>query len=88
MEAEYIAIAAAAQKAIWQRSLLIGLEVVSHANDPVSLHSDCMSAVDYSNDSKFHRRTKHLEIKYHFVRNGKEEVQISYTPQVRWLQTH
>ena len=63
MEAEYIAAAAAVQEAVWLRSLLISLEVVPHADDPITLHSDSMSAIDYSKDSKFHGRTKHIEIK-------------------------
>jgi hypothetical protein len=80
MEAEYIAAAAAVQEAVWLRSLLMSLEVVPDAVDPVKLHSDSMSAIDYSKDSKFHARTKHIEIKYHFVRNKKDEVMLSYIP--------
>src|SRR3954471_2180082 len=41
---------------------------------------DSMSAIDYSKDSKFHGRTKHIEIKYHFVRNKKDEVMLHYLP--------
>ena len=80
MEAEYIAVAAAIHEAVWLRSLLISLEVVSHAADPITLHSDSMSAIDCSKDSKFHGRTKHIEIKYHFVRNKKDEVMLRYLP--------
>src|SRR3954465_15369184 len=80
LEAEYIAATTVVQNAVWLRSLLISLEVVPSAVDPVTLHSDSMSAIDYSKDSKFHGRTKHIEIKYHFVRNKKGEVQLSYMP--------
>src|SRR3954468_24706261 len=80
MEAEYIAAAAAIHEAVWLRSLLISLEVVPNAVDPIKLHSDSMSAIDYSKDSKFHARMKRIEIKYHFVRNKKDEVLLSYIP--------
>ena len=80
MEAEYIAAAAAVQEAVWLRCLLMSLEVIPDADDPVKLLSDSMSAIDYSKDSKFHARTKHIEIKYHFVRNKKDEVLLSYIP--------
>src|SRR4051812_20931307 len=80
MEAEYIAMEAAIQEAVWLRSLLISLEVVPHAANLIKLHSDSMSAIDYSKDSKFHRRTKHIVIKYHFVRNKKDEVFLHYLP--------
>src|SRR4051812_33050611 len=80
METKYIAAAAAVQEAVWLRSLLIRLEVVPHAADPITLHSDSMYAIDYSKDSKFHGCTKHIEIKYHFVRNKKDEVMLCYLP--------
>src|SRR3954469_11468927 len=80
MEAEYIAAAAVVQEAVWLRSLLISLEVVLNAEDPVTLHSDSMSDIDHSKDSKFHGRTKHIEVKYHFIRNKKDEVHLSYMP--------
>src|SRR5436189_6313179 len=80
MEAEYIAAAAVVQEAVWLRCLLMSLEVIPDADDPVKLLSDSMSAIDYSKDSKFHARTKHIEIKYHFVRNKKDEVLLSYIP--------
>src|SRR2546430_169059 len=80
MKAEYIAPVAAVQEAVWLRSLLISLEVVPHAADPITLHSDSMSAIDYSKDSKFHGRTKHIEIKYHFARKKKDEVMLRYLP--------
>src|SRR5205809_8050565 len=53
MEAEYIAAAATVQEAVWLRSLLISLEVVSHAADPIKLHSDSMFAIDSSKYLKF-----------------------------------
>src|SRR3954464_14160923 len=74
MEAEYIAAAAVVQVAVWLKSLLISLEVVPHAADPITLHSDSMSAIGYSKDSKFHGLTKRIEIKYHFGRNKKDDV--------------
>lgn len=57
------------------RSLLKNLKVVSHADEHVRLHSDHMSAIDYSNDFKFLRKNK-----YHLIRNKKDEVQQNYIP--------
>src|SRR3954468_17867296 len=50
MEAEYIAAAAAVQEAVWLRCLLMSLEVIPDADDPVKLLSDSMS-VDLANGS-------------------------------------
>lgn len=35
-----------------------------------------MLVIDYSNN--FHERTKHIEIKYNYIRNMKEEVLLNY----------
>ena len=80
METEYITVAAVVHGAVWLRSMLISLEVVPIAVDPITSRSDSMSAIDYSKDSKFHESTKHIEIKYHFIRNKKDVVQLSYMP--------
>src|SRR5436190_8715211 len=69
-----------AKKPTGLRSLLISLDVVPSAVDPITLHNDSMSAIDYLKDCKFHGRTKHIKIKYYFIRYKKDEVQHSYMP--------
>lgn len=59
-------------------SLLRSLEVVPHVDDPVKLQSDNISIINYFKNSKFHGRTKHIEIKYHCIRENKEEVRLCY----------
>lgn len=69
------------------RSLPRSLEVVqseyNSIDDHVRLHINSMSIINYSNNFNFHRRSKHMEIKYHFMGNEKEEVQANYVP--TWL---
>ena len=64
-EAEYIALAAAAQEVVWLRHLMRGLGM---STPPTVIHEDNQSAIAIAKNPQFHGRTKHVDIKYHFVR--------------------
>lgn len=66
MEAEYIALAHAAKEAIWLRRLLSELGVSS--DSPTTLYTDNQSAITYAHDNQFHARSKHIDIRHHFIR--------------------
>ena len=65
-EAEYMALASAAQDAVWMRQLLSDLGVKQTA--ATLLFDDNQSAICMPKNPQFHGRAKHVEIKYHFVR--------------------
>ena len=73
-EAEYIAAAHAAKEAVWLRRLLteLGLNV----NSPTILHIDNQSAIAIARNPEFHDRTKHIQIRHHFLRQLVEDQQI------------
>ena len=69
-EAEYMALASAAQEAMWLRQLTIDLK-----NEPVSttvIFEDNQSAICIAKNPQFHGRSKHIAIKYHFIRDQVE----------------
>jgi hypothetical protein len=76
MEPEYVAYSAAVQETVWLCRFLQRLDVVVSAMDLVTKYSDCMAALAYAKDSKYHGKTKHIEIKYHYIRDmvAKEKV--------------
>ena len=76
-EAEYVALAAAAQEAVWLRNVMKGL---SEKMPPTVIHEDNQSAIAIAKNPQFHSRTKHMDIKYHFVRElvDKGTIQLSY----------
>lgn len=64
-EAEYVALTHAAKEALWLRSYLH--EVWRMPLDPTMLYSDNQSAIALAHDDRFHTRTKHIYIRYHFI---------------------
>ena len=64
-EAEYVAATHAAKEAIWLRRL-IG-EVFHSLPNRTTLYSDSQSAIALTRDGSYHARTKHIDIRYHFI---------------------
>ena len=79
-EAEYIAGAHATKEAVWLRRLLteLGLDT----NDPTTLQMDNQSAMKIAKNPQFHDRTKHIEVRYHYLRRKveDEEIELEYVP--------
>jgi hypothetical protein len=65
-EAEYVAATHAAKEAIWLRRLLT--ELFESIDTPTTLFSDSKSAIALAQDGHYHARTKHIDIRYHFIR--------------------
>ena len=68
MEAEYIAACEAAKEAVWLRKFFIDLEVVPDMDKPLVLYCDNSGAVANSKEPRSHKRGKHIERKYHLIR--------------------
>ena len=65
-EAEYIALAGAAQEAVWLKHLY--QELADTPNKPVLINEDNQAAIAISKNPQYHGRVKHIDIKYHFIR--------------------
>ena len=73
-EAEFMAATLAAMQALWLRNLMSELT----ATEPkvVPLFVDNNSAIALMKNLVFHGRSKHIDIKYHFIRQCAERGQI------------
>ena len=79
-EAEYIALAAATQEATWMRQLLEDLH--SGQIEPTVICEDNQSAICIAQNPQYHNRTKHIDIKYHYVREKVLDttIELQYCP--------
>ena len=80
VEAEYIGASDAAKEAIWISSLftrLLGLDAY-----PQEIFADNQGAIQLAKNPKFHERTKHIGVRYHFVRDACERnvIRTTYLP--------
>ena len=67
-EAEYMALASAIQEAKFLRQLL-GELLNIFALDPTTIHCDNQSAIFLAKNPVQHQRSKHIDIRYHFIRS-------------------
>jgi hypothetical protein len=66
-EAEYIALCVVVREAVWLRKLLVDL--FGHEMDSTVIHCDNQSCVKLSENPVFQDKSKHIEIKYHYIRD-------------------
>ncbi len=76
-EAEYVALSAAAQEALWLKQLTSELTTL---NDPITIFEDNQSTMTHN--PQFHERFKHIGIKYHFLREHVQarHIKLVYCP--------
>ena len=67
-EAEYMGLAAATQEALFLKNLMIELDPKYDCNNPIIIFEDNQSAISLAENQIHHARTKHIDCKYHFIR--------------------
>ncbi|GJS80610.1 hypothetical protein Tco_0730491 [Tanacetum coccineum] len=72
--AEYVSAGKACQQALWMKQALIDYDV--RLND-VPIMCDNKGAIDLSKNPVQHSRTKHIEIRHHFLRDNVQKGHIS-----------
>ena len=65
-EAKYMAIAEACKGSVWLKGLFAELCGVDSC---IILFCDRQSAICLTKNQMFHERTKHIDVKYHYVRD-------------------
>jgi L-alanine-DL-glutamate epimerase-like enolase superfamily enzyme len=78
-EAEYIAATTAACQGVWLARLLA--EFKGEKIRAYTLKMDSQSAIQLSKNPVFHDRSKHIDIRYHYIREGVEHnrVKLEYS---------
>lgn len=77
-EAEYVAANSAVCHAIWLRNLLENLGFPQES--PTEVHVDNRSAIALAKNPVFHERSKHIDTRFHFIREHvkQKEVELVY----------
>jgi hypothetical protein len=74
-EAEYIAANEATKQSIWLRRIMEDLNIKQV--QPTVIYCDNKSAIHLSKNPVLHKRSKHIELCYHYIRGMVEENQVS-----------
>ena len=79
-EAEYMALSATTQESIYLANVME--DFISAKFIPVSVFSDNQGAIALSKHPVHHHRTKHVDIKYHFIRDNvnNNKINLNYIP--------
>ena len=79
-EAEYVAASMATREAVWLSRLM--KDIGCPASSAINLYTDNQSALRLVKNPEFHKRTKHIDIHYHFIREKYEEnvIDVMYVP--------
>ncbi|MCO5608572.1 hypothetical protein L7F22_062783 [Adiantum nelumboides] len=72
-EAEYVAASEACKEAIWLGRLVTDLGIKEETS---MLHCDSQSAIQLARNPVYHSKTKHVDVKYHFIREMVEDKQV------------
>ena len=65
MEVEYVVALEACKEAIWFGRLVTNLGI---KEDMPLLHRDSQNAIQLAKNPMFHANTKHVDVRYHFIR--------------------
>ncbi|XP_060965473.1 secreted RxLR effector protein 161-like [Cannabis sativa] len=87
MEAEYMTCCEATCQVIWLRDFISALGLMNSISSPLKLYCNNSVAVAFSKNVRSTSRSKHIDIKYYFVKEKvtKSLISIEYTPSTGML---
>ena len=79
-ESEYMAMTDCLKDIIWFQKLLKDLDIPVQL--PTKIKSDNQGAIQLTKDPRNHKRTKHIDVRYHFIRDSQDQgdVKLEYIP--------
>ena len=75
-ESEYITQMHAAKEAIWMKNFVN--EIRGPQGKAIGIYCDNQGAIALAKDNKFHSQTKHIDLRYHFIREAVEDNKIRF----------
>jgi PDZ domain-containing secreted protein len=79
-EAEYVALTETTKEVAWIKRVAEQFGFNSHK--PTKIHTDSQSAIAMVNNRNFSSRTKHIDVRFHYIREQKEKktIELEYCP--------
>ncbi|GKC80648.1 hypothetical protein Tco_1131422 [Tanacetum coccineum] len=74
IEAEYVSARKACQQALWMKQALVDYDIKL---DDIPVLCDNKGAIDQSKNPVLHSRTKHIEVRHHFLRDNVQKGNIT-----------
>lgn len=71
-----MALSEATQEAVWLKVFLCELGEMT-IDESVKIYEDNQGSIALAKNPEFHKRTKHIDIRYHFVREKVEDGQVN-----------
>ena len=59
----------AAKEVVWLKKFLMDLQLIPSADRPITLYCDNSGAVAQFKEPRYHKKQKHIERKYHLIRD-------------------
>jgi hypothetical protein len=80
VEAEYVAATPASKEAVWLRALLQGLGL--QPAGATTILTDSQGSIALAKNPEHHQRSKHIDVRYHFVREllANQTIEMVYVP--------
>jgi len=77
-EAEYVVATTSACQSIWLSNIMT--QISFNLNVPIKIYVDNVYAINLAKNPVFHQRSKHIDIRYHFLRDqvGKNMIKLEY----------
>ena len=70
IEAEYVIYFATTQDVVWLKSFLYHLKTIKSASNPMIIYYENTAAIVVAKDPKYHGKTKHIKMRYHYIREA------------------
>lgn len=83
-EAEYYAYGSCIQELLWIQQVMHQMQYSGKDIVTTCIYSDNQSSIALGNNPELHQRTKHIDIKHHFIREHIEAGQVD----ARYISTH
>ncbi|KAG0598392.1 hypothetical protein M758_12G069100 [Ceratodon purpureus] len=85
-ESEYMALTERTKEAVWLRCLLGEIHALNRKT-PTTIHGDNQGSLNLAHNPIYHGRTKHIEVRHHFIMEKIQsgEINLEFTPTIDQL---